>query len=285
MRLFPKSRKRRLTAVAFVVAYTLLMLFGGCADFFILYPTTEPFAVPGTTRREVPVPGSKPVEVWAARSVGARSREPEAFVLEFVGNASRAEGMASMSAGEWRERPVEVWAVNYPGYGGSPGPARLRAIGRAALASYDELKRHAGGKPIFVSGQSLGTAAALHVAARRPVAGTLLWSPPPLRNMILTRFGWWNLWLVAGPVAMSVPPALDSIHNARETQAPGVFVITGRDTVVPIAYQTKVADAYRGERKYVRLPESEHNAVLEGKSAAEYQAGLDWLWAQAVKAN
>jgi len=282
MRLFPKSAKRRITVVVSLVAYTLLMAFGGCADYFILYPTNQRIAVAGTTRMEAPVPGAKPVEVWTARSRSGLRVEPRAFVLEFVGNASRAEAMAEFVADEWGERPVEVWAVNYPGYGGSPGPARLASIPPAALAAYDALKARAGGRPIFVSGQSLGTAAALHVAAHRPVAGTILWSPPPLRDMILKRFGWWNLWLLAGPVAMQVPAELDSLRNARKVSAPGVFVATGRDTVVPLSYQTKVSDAYAGEKQFIRLPTSEHNALLEGPSIGEYQAALDWLWDTAV---
>jgi hypothetical protein len=40
------------------------------------------------------------------------------------------------------------------------------------------------------------------VAANRPCAGLVLTNPPPLRNMILQRFGWWNLWLLATPVAL-----------------------------------------------------------------------------------
>jgi len=285
VRLIPRSRKRRALIGAFLLAYTLLMAFGGCADRLILYPSTNPLQVRGTTRLEVPVPGGgvRSIEVWTARSPGAAGAEPRAFVLEFIGNASRGEYMAAAAAEDWGGRPVEVWSVNYPGYGGSPGPARLASIPPAALAAYDALRARAGGRPIFVGGQSLGTAAALHVAANRPVAGTVLWSPPPLRNMILTRFGWWNLWLLAGPVAMAVPSQLDSMRNAREASAPGLFVITGRDTVVPLKYQTKVADAYRGEKKYVRLPDSEHNAVLEGASIAEYQAGLDWLWVLGVE--
>jgi alpha-beta hydrolase superfamily lysophospholipase len=285
MQLFPKSRKRRAAVVVVLLGYTLLMLSGRCADFFILYPSTERYVVPGTTRREVPVPGAMPVEVWTARSAGASAREPEAYVLEFVGNASRAEDMADMVAGEWGGRPVEVWAVNYPGYGGSPGPARLAAIPPAALAAYDALKAHAGGRPVFVSGQSLGTTAALYVAANRPVAGAVLWSPPPLRNMILRRFGWWNLWLAAGPVALQVPKELDSLRSAPKVTAPAVFVATGRDTVVPLAYQTKVSDAYAGEKRFVRRADADHNDLLSGASVGEYQAALDWLWKQMQNAK
>jgi pimeloyl-ACP methyl ester carboxylesterase len=285
MRLIPRSRKRRVAVVAFLVGYTLLMTFGGCADRLILYPSTHAVRVVGTTRLEVPRQNAPPVELWTAQSPGvsdAPVKEPRAFVLEFIGNASRAEYMAAAAAQEWGGRPVEVWAVNYPGYGGSRGPARLASIAPSALAAYDALRARAGDKPVFVSGQSLGTAAALHVAANRTVAGCVLWSPPPLRQMILKRFGWWNLWLVAGPVALGVPSELDSLRNARNTSVPAVFVVTGQDTVVPLVYQTAVADAYRGEKKYVRLPESEHNAVLEGIAVREYQAALDWLWSRAV---
>jgi pimeloyl-ACP methyl ester carboxylesterase len=284
MRLFPKSRRRRITVVALLLAYTLLMLFGGCADFLILHPTKDRLPV-AARRLEVSSAKDSHVEVWTERSPGGRVREPDAYVLEFVGNASRAEVMAEIIADEWGDRPVEVWAVNYPGYGGSPGSARLGAIGPAALAAYDGLKERAGGRPIFVTGQSLGTAAALHVAANRPVAGCVLWSPPPLRDMILKRFGWWNLWLVAGPVALQVPEALDSLRNARKVRAPAVFVVTGQDTVVPVKYQAKVSEAYAGEKRYVRLPDSEHNAVLRGASIGEYQAAMDWLWSAAVEKN
>src|SRR5687768_10404567 len=261
------------------------MAFGGCADRLILYPSTDPLYVRGTSRLEVPAQGRKPVEVWTARSSGAAGREPEAFALEFVGNASRAEYMAAAAAGEWGSRPVEVWAVNYPGYGGSPGPARLADIPPAALAAYDALRERAGGRPVFVTGQSLGTTAALHVAANRPVAGMALWSPPPLRDMILKRFGWWNLWLVAGPIAMQVPEDLNSLRNARKVTAPGVFIVTGQDSVVPLSYQAKVSDAYAGPKQFIRLPESEHNAILKGASMREYDAALDWLWSQAVPAD
>lgn len=268
---------------ALLLCYLVFVAFGGCADQLILFPSRDPLRFAGIRRVEVPVPGRQPVEVWAARSAGAAAREPQAFVLCFIGNASRAEADALATAEEWERRPVEVWAVNYPGYGGSPGRARLADIPPSALAAYDALRDRAGGRPIFVSGHSLGTTAALHVAANRPVAGATLWSPPPLRDMILKRFGWWNLWLLAGPVSMNVPSEMDSLRNGPKVTAPAVFVVTGQDTVVPIKYQVKVLNAYAGPTRVVRLPDSQHNALLEGEMVGEYQRGLDWLWASAVR--
>ena len=56
--------------------------------------------------------------------------EPAAFILRFSGDANTA---AKWTADRWRERPVEAWVVNYPGYGGSSGPRMpSRACGRRA---------------------------------------------------------------------------------------------------------------------------------------------------------
>jgi pimeloyl-ACP methyl ester carboxylesterase len=189
--------------------------------------------------------------------------------------------MAAVVAEGYGDRPVEVWSVNYPGYGGSAGPARLASIGPAALAAYDELARRAAGRPVIVGGQSLGTAAALHVAANRPgVAGMVLYNPPPLRRLVLQRHGWWNLWLAAVPVALSIPDALDSIGNAKRSTASAVFVLAGADGVVPPKYQRMVVDAYAGEKRVVRAPGAGHNDPLEGAALAEYEAAVDWMWAR-----
>jgi pimeloyl-ACP methyl ester carboxylesterase len=273
-------RRRRFVYPSIYVLF-LLMTFAGCADRLILYPSTEPRRFNGIERRELALPSNARVEIWTARTRAVRNAEPDAFLLTFIGNADRAEAASYVWTQEWSKRSIEVWAVNYPGYGGSTGPARLKSIPPAALAAYDELSKHANGKPIFIAGQSLGTTAALHVAANRSVAGCILWSPPPLRNMILGHYGWWNLWLLAGPVALSIPSELDSLRNAPKVTAPAVFIETGRDSVVPLKFQRKVSAAFAGDKQIVRLPKSEHNAVLEGEALGQYDVALDWLWQRA----
>jgi pimeloyl-ACP methyl ester carboxylesterase len=168
--------------------------------------------------------------------------------------------------------------VNYPGYGGSTGPADLAAIPPAALAVYDHVAKLAGGKPIFLAGNSLGTTAALYVAASRPTAGLILQNPPALRNLILTRFGWWNLWLLAGPIALQVPKDLDSPTNAAKVTAPAVFVLADDDTLVVPANQRKTVNAYAGPKRVIRL-KGGHNDSISGDAERELVAGFDWLLA------
>ena len=274
----PRRRWRRRVIVC-VAAYCLLLalVFAGCTDRLILYPTTAPLDVSGLTRREARLPGGGVVEIWVARSPGGLRTEPRAYVLTFIGNSARAELTAPFFAKDWGQRPVEIWAVNYPGYGGSPGTARLASIAPAALAAYDELRRHAPEAPIFLEARSIGTAAALYVAAHRPVAGCILHNPPPMRQLLLRRYGWWNLWLVAGPMAWPVPSELDSTANAANVRAPAIFVLAGADQLVPPRYQQLVVDAYAGPKRIISSPDAGHTDRISGNALSQYESALDWI--------
>jgi pimeloyl-ACP methyl ester carboxylesterase len=274
-------RRRRLVLVTLLAGYLMLWLFGGCADKLILLPNTEPAEARGAERRVVPFQGGE-LEVWVSRSPGARTAEPEAFVLAFTGNAGRVEWTAMSDAWEWGEHPVEVWSVNHPGIGGSTGPAKLSRLAPAALAAYDALAARAGGRPVLVSGVSLGTTMALHAAENRPVAGMVLRTPPPLQNLIMSKFGWWNLWLLATPVCAGIPSELNILRSAPKVHAPAVFLLMDTDEVVPLEYQRKVLDAYAGEKRVVTVRGGNHNSAVDGLAEQELREQGEWLWAQAV---
>ena len=274
----PRLTRRRAFYSALFLAYALCMLFGGCASKFILFPSRQPIHAHTAQRTTIPTPDGQQVEVWVDRSPGAAAgREPEAFVIEFTGNATRAEEVATYAAHTWRHRPVEMWMVNYPGYGGSTGKADLGAIPPAALAVYDHVAKLAHGRPIFLAGNSLGTTAALYTATQRPTAGLVLQNPPAIRSLILSNFGWWNLWLIAGPVALQVPKELDSPTNAARVTAPAVYLTALGDTFVVPANQQKVVNAHAGPKKVIQLTGG-HNDAVSADAERQLQQGLDWLW-------
>jgi hypothetical protein len=262
-----KTRRRAVLSIL-LIAYTAVMLFGGCASRLILFPSRQPIDVNTARQVFVTANGDRKVEVWIDRSPGAASTEPQAYVIEFTGNATRAEQVATYAAQVWGEHPVEAWTVNYPGYGQSSGDARLKDIPPAALAVYDHVAKLAQGKPIYLAGNSLGTTAALYVATQRPTAGLILQNPPAIRSLILSNFGWWNLWLLAGPVALQVPKELDSPTNAAKVSAPAIFVLADDDTFVVPENQLKVVNAYRGPKQIVHTTGG-HN---DGMDASAHQA-------------
>jgi len=269
-------RKTRIV-LAIVAAYLILILFGHLPDHLILFPTKAPIDAGEAARKMVPFQNGE-LEVWTAKSYRAKQQAgADIYVLRFYGNADRADRWVAAEAEEWNGRAVEIWGMNYPGFGRSTGPARLSRIGPAAVTAFDELKGHADGRPIVLYGASLGSAAALHVARRRPVAGLILHNPLPLRQMILRRFGWWNLWLFAGPIALQIPRDLDSISNATAIQIPAIFLLAEKDEIVPPRYHRLVVDAYAGEKRVISLPGAYHNDPVEGAALAELNHALDWL--------
>src|SRR5688572_11015602 len=249
------TRRRRFALRALLVLlplYALVVTFGGCANRMLLHPSRHAIDAGDAVRLTFPHNG-RAIEIWSARSPAlAQNAEPRAFVLEFCGNATRAEEIAQFVAQRWQKHPVEVWVMNYPGFGGSEGRAELKTIAPSAMATYDELARRASGRPIFIEANSMGTVPALHVAAERPVAGLVLQNPPPLRRLILGRYGWWNLWLAAGPIALQIPKELNSLDTGRRARAPAVFLTGDADSLVPPKYQQLVIDAYAGPKRVIK---------------------------------
>ena len=119
------------------------MFFGHLPDHLILFPTTAPIDAGGAVRKTIPFEKGE-LEIWTAQSRRARQQNrADVFILRFYGNADRADRWAAMEAEMWNDRAVEIWGMNYPGFGGSTGPARLARIAPAAVAAFDALKRHA----------------------------------------------------------------------------------------------------------------------------------------------
>ena len=263
--------------LAIGVVYFAVVFFGRLPDHLILFPTTAPLDANGAVRKMLPFQNGQ-LEVWTAKSQLAQQKGgADIYVLRFYGNADRADRWVAVDAEMWNDRAVEIWGMNYPGFGGSTGPARLSRIGPAALAAFDELKRQARERPIVLFGASIGATAALHIGANRPETRLILHNPPPLRQMILRQFGWWNLWLLAGPVALQIPPDLDSISNARATHAPAIFLLAEKDEVVAPRFHRLVADAYAGEKRVIPLAGAYHNDPIEGTALADFYRALDWL--------
>ena len=249
----------------------------GWVDRLLLYPTRHVVAAGGAARRLLPFE-SGPLELFTIPSPGCRGRPATGSVLELMGNGGRAERAAATAGGRWGRYPVDVSALNWPGYGGSSGPPRLAAIVPAALAAFDAVA--ADGRPVLVAGHSLGAAAALAVAARRPVAGLSLANPPPLRQLIVGRYGWWNLWVGALAVASHVPADLDALANAARATAPAIFTSSGRDTLVPPSYHRRVFDASAGPKRLVVHPDAGHNALPDPATNDDDRLAMDWLYSQ-----
>ena len=257
-------------ARALVVAACILG--AGClADFALLWPPPRnPNAVPG---RMLPDPGGA-VEVFVTPP--GDGEPPDLYVIAMFGNGEEAEAPAGELIAMFHRAGLraEVWGVNYAGYGYSAGRASLGGVARSARRAYAEVAGRAAGKPIVVYGSSMGTTAALHLAATVRLAGAVLKNAPPLPELVLRRFGWWNLFLLALPIALQIPEDLDSIGNAEHATAPALFLSATADHVVPDSYQDRVMAAYAGPWRVIHLPGAGHNDPLSSDAERAMVAAI-----------
>ena len=250
------------------------------ADLLIMRPTRNPVSALGKTRKTIPYRRGF-VEAWTCRIGASSVDDVDLFVLKFSGTAARAERATYHPLDYWSDLRSEIWAVNPPGYGGSNGRASVAKLASSGLAAYQQMAKVAAGRPIIVMGDSLGTITSLYLAANYPVDGIILRNPPPLRQLVFGRYGWWNLWLGSGIIAACVPQNICSLRNAASCTAPAVFVSSRMDRTVPRYYHQKVIRAYAGPKKILRLRNADHRSRIRGSDQAQYVQLLDWLRARA----
>jgi pimeloyl-ACP methyl ester carboxylesterase len=206
--------------------------------------------------------------------------EPQIFILKFNGAGGRAERTSIHPLDFWSDVPGEIWSPNPPGYGASEGKPSLKWLAPTGRAVLDELLQVAGDRPIVLTGNSLGTTVALHLAARYAgvanLAAMLLRNPPPLSELIRGKFGWRTLGLSLG-VARQIPRDLDSTGNARRAKVPCVLLCSGRDRIVPPRFQQLIIEAYGGPKQVVTIPAADHVFELSEPDLTAYAAALSWL--------
>lgn len=262
----------RSPAMRFALIVILSIATSGClADKVMLWPPSGPVDSGGAIKRV-----ESGIEIWTVAP--SDGREPDAYVLEFYGNGARAEWTVAANASHFPR--MAYWGVNYRGFGGSEGSATLAGVAEAATIAYDAAAKEARGRPIYAFGTSMGTTAALHLAAERDVAGLLLVNPPPLRRLVLEEHGWWNLYLLALPTALGVPRSLDSEDNARRSRAPAVFVTAEDDGIVPLVYQGRVVAAYAGQKEVVVIPRAGHNDAPPPEVSSKISAAVAWMMSE-----
>jgi pimeloyl-ACP methyl ester carboxylesterase len=254
------------------------------ADRLILRPTTHRIPVDGKSRRELAL-GDDRIEVWAHRVRADWTDDVDVFVLKLVGAGGRAERATDQPVNYWPDVRAEIWAANPPGYGGSGGRASLEKMPAVAAAVYDELEKHAAGRPVVVLGSSFGGASALYLAAARPIDGLIVRNAPPLRQVILGRFGWWNLNFGARLIARQVPKELCAVRNAQRASAPAVFVMSEKDRIVPSRYQRLAIDAYAGRKRLLILPNADHITPMTDDETEQYGSLVGWLWTRVTASS
>ncbi|MBI3282111.1 MAG: alpha/beta hydrolase [Acidobacteria bacterium] len=145
--------------------------------------------------------------------------------------------------------------LDYRGYGKSEGKPGERGLYADADAGYDWLiARGFSPERIIVHGESLGTAVAVDLAARRPCAGLILEAPFTSAKEVAGR-----VLPVLGPLLIW---SYDSFSKIGRVRAPILVMHGDRDTVIAHALGKKLYDAAPEPKVFWTIPGAGHNDLL-----------------------
>lgn len=250
------------------------------ADKLFIQPTRHPVDAEHRTSKFVPLNGNQ-LQIWCQQF--GEKQEPDVLVLKFIGAGGRAERSGPHPVETWEKINAQIWSVNPPGYGASSGIASVQNFPDMALAAYDAITKEHPGKKVLVVGNSIGSAPALYLATERPVDGLFLRNPPPIRPLVIGRYSWWNFGLGSRIIAKRFPEKLDSIVNAEKINAPALFVMSMKDTLVPVKYQQSIIDAFAGPKKTFQAIGANHDDPPDESQLDEYIEHLKWLEKQCMQ--
>jgi len=234
--------------VAYILVLALVRVFEARLIFFPNYPDR----LEGDWH-----PRGLPVQdVWLTASDGVKlyawwipqDRAKFTF-LAFHGNASNIANRASVYE-FLGGMPANVFALEYRGYGHSEGTPSEAGVYRDAEAAYDYLVNTKGieRKAIVSFGQSLGSAVATHLAARRQVAGVVLEAPFPSASRVARKV----FWFLPG-VSLLVHGQFDTQAWLKEIHAPVLIVHCDQDPVIPFAFGREVYDAAVAPKTFLQI--------------------------------
>jgi fermentation-respiration switch protein FrsA (DUF1100 family) len=153
---------------------------------------------------------------------------------------------------EYRHAGFAVFAYDYNGYGQSAGRASESAVYRDSEAAFDFLTGtlHVPPSQVIAFGHSLGAAAAIHLAASRPVAGLIAQAPFLSAFRVITR--------------VQIVP-WDKFNNARTIQTvhcPVLIAHGRRDGVIPFWHGERIYALANQPKQNLWLDHAGHNDVM-----------------------
>lgn len=223
-------------------------------------------------------------------------RPLDLLIIKFPGTAGRAERSPLHPANAWPDKFIEVWSINPPGYGASPGRASLDHIPAMSLAVLDEAQRQHPDVPLLVYGNSIGSLTAMQTVALAierqysSAVGLMLRNPLDLFPLIMEhRRRWYHgpvpKWLIGSDrearqrqnATDRASANLDSVALAKACTCPLLLVQAELDRVIPPANQDRVFAAHPGPKTKFIIPQADHHHTPTTDDESLYRQYLETI--------
>ena len=254
-----------LLAAAAALYLGLLALLWWGQERLLFMPSTLPAAhrfdvAADVHERFIDVPGAR------LSALHLQLPAPKGVVFYLHGNAGNLDSWF-VNADFWRRANLDLFMIDYRGYGKSSGrissQAQLLADARAA---WDSVASHYAGKRVVLFGRSLGTGLAATMATELQPDLTVLVSPyVSLRALAAEHYRWVPTALLRYPLATD--------EVLPRVQSPLLLIHGERDTLIPPSHSERLA-ALSPRVRLLKVPGAGHNdlqqfpAYLDGLRAA-----------------
>lgn len=267
-----RAQRWRRAGYLALVAAALLWIAMHFEESFLYFPSRRLAAAPkdyGLEAEDLRPRTEDGVELfgWWIRGEGKRA------VLFFHGNAGNAADRLERAKILHDRFGVDLFLVDYRGYGRSAGSPSEEGLARDARAIYETAKSR-GFPPehIVAFGESLGSAVAVGLAAERTCAGLILETPfLSIREMARRHYPFVPAFLIR--------TRFDNGERILGIAAPKLFLIAEHDTIAPPEQGRRLFELAPPPRTLYVIPKAGHNDTYVTGGEPYWRAVGDFLTA------
>jgi hypothetical protein len=198
-------------------------------------------------------------EPWfdeAGERMGWKKLHPDATrsVMSCHGNGGSAVDRFELGLYLDQGPAVDLYLLEYPGYGARTGAPSESSLVAAAVEAIDALRKTSS-NPLWLLGESLGTGVASAAAAQRPEAVDALILVTPFDSLVgaaQTLYPWF-------PARGLVRHRFDSIKNLAAFRNPVALVIAGDDRTTPPKLGQRLAESIGASSRTWLIEGAGHN--------------------------
>lgn len=157
---------------------------------------------------------------------------------------------------------LNLFLLDYQGYGKSGGKASVQAICRDAEVALDYLVKQEKISPdsIIAYGESLGSVAAISLASRRALAGLILEGAFSCgKDMAKVFFPYLPVFFI--------PEIFKNSQNIAKVNSPKLFIHSRADEIVPLALAKKLYQSAPGPKQFVELIGGHNTSYIDSSTA------------------
>lgn len=158
----------------------------------------------------------------------------------------------------FKEMGVNIFIIDYQGYGQSQGRPSEEAIYIDAKAAYDYLVNTRNIRPeqIILYGESLGSAASINLASEAEIKAVILEGGFSRGRDMAKR-------LYPFLPAFLFPNNFDSLSKIKKVKSPVLFIHSPDDEIVPINLAKKLYNAAPGPKDFMEINGSHNTGILD----------------------